>query len=413
MNQTFEKAQSATVTLQLNFTKKSLEGLEPGTQRRYYRDTNPKSPKGFGLYVTPSGAKTYFLTRTIDGVTKRVPIGRFPDLPLAMARREAEKCAALIASGKDPTKSKRASRARSITLSQVFEDYLNVRGSNLKASTIANYRRALDIHLKDWKPKKIGTITRDMVETRHRRLAATSKSSADNTMRVLRVLFNFAMGKYEDESGRPLFHDNPTRRLSDVRVWQKPVRRQRVITPAELPAWRSAVDQSSMLSRHKSTLSDYLLFVLYSGLRRREASTLRWNQIDFGNRTVRIVNTKNRNALLLPLSPWMYEILARRQLGGLDQWVFPGARKGKPIVEPKSHIRLIGEMSGVQFTVHDLRRTFITVAESLDISPYAIKALVNHSIGGDVTEGYVVMDVDRLRDPIEKIGKKLTDYMER
>jgi hypothetical protein len=55
---------------------------------------------------------------------------------------------------------------------------------------------------------------------------------------------------------------------------------------------------------------------------------------------------------------------------------------------------------------HDLRRTYVTVAESLDISRYAIKRLVTHSIGNDVTEGYVIMDVERLRAPMQKI----TDY---
>ena len=59
--------------------------------------------------------------------------------------------------------------------------------------------------------------------------------------------------------------------------------------------------------------------------------------------------------------------------------------------------------SGVHFTVHDLRRTFITIAESLDISAYAVKSLVNHSTGGDVTAGYIIMDVERLRAPMQKI----------
>ena len=50
----------------------------------------------------------------------------------------------------------------------------------------------------------------------------------------------------------------------------------------------------------------------------------------------------------------------------------------------------------------------ITVAESLDISPYAIKALVNHTQPrGDVTAGYVALDVERLRSPMQAIGDRL------
>ncbi|MCK7578396.1 MAG: hypothetical protein MZV65_23415 [Chromatiales bacterium] len=37
--------------------------------------------------------------------------------------------------------------------------------------------------------------------------------------------------------------------------------------------------------------------------------------------------------------------------------------------------------SGITFTLHDLRRTFVTTAEGLDISAYAVKRLVNHKMG--------------------------------
>ena len=61
-------------------------------------------------------------------------------------------------------------------------------------------------------------------------------------------------------------------------------------------------------------------------------------------------------------------------------------------------------------TLHDLRRTFITVAESLDISAYAAKRLVNHKMSGDVTAGYIIADVARLRDPMQKITDRLLEY---
>ena len=54
-----------------------------------------------------------------------------------------------------------------------------------------------------------------------------------------------------------------------------------------------------------------------------------------------------------------------------------------------------------------LRRTFITVAEALDISPYAIKALVNHALGTSVTEGYIQMSVERLRAPVQQVSDRI------
>ncbi|MBN8521499.1 MAG: integrase, partial [Alphaproteobacteria bacterium] len=48
------------------------------------------------------------------------------------------------------------------------------------------------------------------------------------------------------------------------------------------------------------------------------------------------------------------------------------------------------------------RRTFITIAESLEISAYALKRLINHRVT-DVTGGYIIVDVERLRSPVQKI----------
>jgi hypothetical protein len=38
------------------------------------------------------------------------------------------------------------------------------------------------------------------------------------------------------------------------------------------------------------------------------------------------------------------------------------------------------EQSGVSSTIHDLRRTFATVADSLDIPGYAVKMLLNRVV---------------------------------
>ena len=59
------------------------------------------------------------------------------------------------------------------------------------------------------------------------------------------------------------------------------------------------------------------------------------------------------------------------------------------------------------FCIHDLRRTFATTADSIDTPAYAVKALLNHKSASDVTAGYVVTDVERLRRPMQAI----TDFI--
>ena len=90
-----------------------------------------------------------------------------------------------------------------------------------------------------------------------------------------------------------------------------------------------------------------------------------------------------------------------------DKFVFPGSGKTGYNVEPRKVMKKIIESSEVIFTLHDLRRTFITVAESLDISAYALKRLLNHKMKTDVTAGYIIMDVERLRKPMQQITDQL------
>ncbi|CZJ08633.1 phage related integrase [Legionella pneumophila] len=65
----------------------------------------------------------------------------------------------------------------------------------------------------------------------------------------------------------------------------------------------------------------------------------------------------------------------------------------------------------MSFTVHDLRRTFATTAESLDLPAYALKRLLNHKMNTDVTAGYIVRDVERLRKPMQRISDFLVRQM--
>ena len=41
------------------------------------------------------------------------------------------------------------------------------------------------------------------------------------------------------------------------------------------------------------------------------------------------------------------------------------------------------------------------------MSPLALSALVNHSLGRDVTSGYVVMTAERLREPAQRVCNRI------
>ena len=158
-------------------------------------------------------------------------------------------------------------------------------------------------------------------------------------------------------------------------------------------------------------LRDYLLLILFTGLRRQEAAKLKWDNIDSKAKTLMIIDTKNNHPHTLPLSDFLYDLFENRKQNSKSDYIFPGVGKEGYIIEPRKQMAKVIANSGIEFTIHDLRRTFITIAESLDISAYAVKRLVNHKMNNDVTAGYIVTDVERLRKPMQQITNYLLSVM--
>jgi hypothetical protein len=96
-------------------------------------------------------------------------------------------------------------------------------------------------------------------------------------------------------------------------------------------------------------------------------------------------------------------MLKECQEEAVTPYVFPGYEEYGHMVEPRKQMRKVVKASGVSLALHDLRRTFITVVEGLDISVCAIKLFVSHKINGDVTAGYIVRDGERIRGPNQQI----------
>jgi integrase len=355
--------------------------------------------KGFGLLVGSGGTKTFFIERRVSGKVKRITIGRYGLLTPSEARSKAQELLGEIAKGNDPLQDRRDHNAQTITLSEAFEDYLATR-KNLKQGTIKNYRKCVDGCLGDWLNKRLIDISKDMIQKRHSDIGSRAPARANNTMRVLRAIFNHSLTNYENSKGLPLLPFNPVDRIKDSRAWYRVDRRRTLLRPHELKPWYEATAQLP----HDVT-RDYFRFLLFTGFRKMEAASLKWSDISFEDKMVTIQDTKNREPHSLPLSNYLFEMLSERRASSQSEWVFQSPVTESHIREPRGALSCIAEKMGRNVGMHDLRRTFITIAESLDIPAYALKRLINHRDASDVTAGYIVSNVDRLREPMEKISK--------
>jgi integrase len=390
--------------MKLNFTQATLAALEaaPTGKRVYVNDTRVA---GLQLQVTDKGVKTYYVYKRVQGRPKRIKLGRFPDLTPAQARDQAKIAIGQIAAGQDPAANRTREAAERITLEDAFREFLNVR--SLKPKTAYDYERIVQVAFPDWKAKRLARVTKDMVGKRHQTLGKErGEAYANLAMRVLNAVYNFARDRYEDENGESLLPSNPVKRLSATRAWYRQKRRDSHIEPNQLKPWFNAVLtlKADPKNRTACTVADYLLLLIFTGLRRQEAAALTWDAVNLENRTLTVRETKNHENHTLPVPDYLHELLSARNASKADSpYVFPGKSNDARLIEPRNYVKQVVKQSGVDFILHDLRRTFATYADRLEISGYAVKRLVNHKLRNDVTAGYIVTDVERLRKPMQTI----------
>jgi len=298
---------------------------------------------------------------------------------------------------------RQAKQNRGITLQQAFEDFLRVR--TLKPRTIKDYLRSMDIAFPDWKDRGLLDVSRDMVATRHLKLKEImGPAQANQHFRFLRSLFNFSVGSYDDpENEGPLIKSNPVDRLSQTKQWCQVARRTTEIKKRDFPKWFRAVSRLN-----NEMARGYLLLLLFCGLRKGEGLGLQKEHVDIQDRIFTVMDTKNLKPLKLPIPQYIFSFLKKRvESDDGSKFIFPGTGESGHYAEPKRSVQEVIKASKVSFCLHDLRRFFVTRAEELDISGYSIKMLVNHSLGSDVTAGYITPDVDRLRKPMAQIERKI------
>lgn len=396
----------------IKLTKTIVDKLDfiPGKTQSFFRDDGLK---GFGLRITSGGVKSFIVETRINGKVKRITLGKYGNLTVEEARKQAKSLLGSVAKGDDPVAEKKTKKIHAMTLQQVLNDYLKAR-KDLKSRTLSDYQCVLHEVAPDWLDKPLISITREMIAKRHAKHGQTnSKARANNAMRVLRAIYNYAIYEYQDGNGHPIITINPVKYLSHTRAWYRVDRKQTVIKSHQLADWYKAVITLVETDNYRNALlwHDYFLLLLFTGMRKMEAASLRWEDVDLKAKTITLQDTKNREIHTLPMSDFVFELMERRSRNKTSDYVFPADSKTGYIYEPKKAVNRVAELSGVTFTLHDLRRTFATIADSLDLPAYALKRLLNHKMNNDVTAGYIMKDVERLRKPMQQIASFLFEHM--
>lgn len=395
---------------QFNFTKQTIESLPPLKSRIEFRDE--KIPE-LHLRVAPSGVKTFCVFKRVagGGSPVRITLGKYPALSPVRARTLALKHLANLSDGVNPVEQRRVESLTKISLGDVYQAYKRAR--KLKATTLRGYDGVAKNHLRKYLDKPLKEIKRQQIIDIH--AGIKSLAQADLTMRVLRAIFNFAKYEYCYQDGSSIFPENPVEILSHRKQWNNVRRKQTHLRPGELSIFYSELQTvKSQETLTGQSICDAMLFAVLTGLRRGEIFGLKWKDVDLRSQVFTVYDTKNSLPLELPITKHVDEIF-RRQKGRIDSpYVFAAENEFGQVREPKKVVAKVKSQSRTHCDFHDLRRTFATTAEHLDVGTYKLKRLMNHATGrDDVTAGYTILTAETLRLSAEKIQDYLVQRMTR
>ena len=220
----------------ITISKRSVDAARPGARDVFLWDSQIR---GFGLKITPAGAKVYLVQYRTGGrgtPTKRVTIGRHgaPWTP-EQARRKAKEVLGEVAAGRDPAGQKRAARqeqkAPKNTVRAMSAEWL--KRDQAGNRRLAEVQRILDHDiLPVWGDRPIAELRkRDVIELIDGIADRGSPVMANRTLATVRRLFNWAAGRDIIEANPAAFVEKPG----------EEIRRDRVLSDAELvEVWRAS-----------------------------------------------------------------------------------------------------------------------------------------------------------------------------
>lgn len=292
----------------INFTDKWARELpKPAIKKVYYNDA---IEKGLGLYVTPNGAKSFYIRKRIKGRDERIIIGSAEIVSVKKARFKAKLIKVQISEGLDPVAERKRAIFKELTLGTHCKDYMEVYSKQHKKSW-KHDERDIDRFFSQWFHRRMCDITRFEVQKLYQNIVdENGLFQANRTLERLKAIYNKAV-----EWGWQ--GDNPARLIKRYRETM----RERFIQPQEMPYLIQSLNNEPCI-----TARDYFWMMLLTGARKNNMLTMRWEQINWQRETWRIPDTKNGESILLPLLDKAIAILKERQQHAASEWVFPSSR---------------------------------------------------------------------------------------
>ncbi len=371
------------VAPEMPLTNAAIRNAKPGlTPKGVAADKPYKMSDAGGMYleVSPAGGKWWRLKYRILGKEKRLSLGTYPDVSLAMARARRDDARRLIADGIDPSAHRRANKAARIekaanSFEVVAREWYLKKASGWNEAHGDRISRRLERDVFPWignlpiaeltAPNVLGVLrrieARGAFETAHRALGNCSQ------------VFRYAIATDRAAS-------DPTRDLRGALQQTKGTHFAAVTDPKKVGPLLRALRgyQGSLVVQCALKLAP-LLFVRPGELRKAK-----WKDIDLEAAEWRYLVTKSNTEHIVPLAPQAVEVFEElRPLTGNSEYVFPSARSTRKPMSDNAILAALRrlDIDKEEMTGHGFRAMARTILdEILKVRPELIEHQLAHTV---------------------------------
>lgn len=300
--------------------------------------------------------------------TVRMTLGTTDELTLIDARKRADELLAAIKRGEDPTKPKSTS-ADHWTVEQMYAAHVDARRRKNKDQTHSdNILANSKLHLADWQHWRIRDIKPDDWKAKYDSIHADAGQwAAYHTLKQFRAAYNHALKQADNLPA------DPSRKVDLYEVKAAP--RKKGIAAHELPGW------FAKLRQRDNMLALLYEFALFCGARSGHLGEIRREWIDLPNRAIRFPKLKADAAFDLPMSGHMIELVNKAI--ALGDKLHPA---GTDFLFPNQNNNATVDWRMKGFARHekghDLRSTYITLAQSIGMNETNSQLLTDHTVPG-------------------------------
>lgn len=374
-----------------NFTQATLVNLAiPSKSEKHYivRDS---SQRGLILMVNYGGTKTFYFRTKFKRKKTMIKIGVFPYIDVETARSKAFSLYSGIRNG-DLQQNKLV-----LTLNELFfDEYLPKYAKIFKKShTWQENERVFNRHFVALKDKNISELDRNTIDTWHKSIGKNNGVyMANRCLALMRHMLNMAI-----DWG--FMQTNPATHIKQYRE----IARDRFLQPDEIHNFISALQTSE-----NTQLKHFILLLLFTGQRKSNILSLRWENVNLCNNILYLPDTKNNQPQQIPLTQQAIDVL--NDIGIKNSgWVFPSDNsKSGHLENPKRFWQQVTRIANIHnLRMHDLRRTMGSYQAIMGSSMNIIgKSLGHKSLQS--TEVYARLSLAPVRDSMQKATDEILKY---